>query len=138
MNDDIWASSNRAGFRALTEHDFGFQYRASTQFRLQTYKTRLENESRVGTWICQNLKESGDKKSKALNLIFEQVIVQFSDIFLHPQSRFFCLNFGCQSKSKVLKVKFGGFSVLNPNHLETDPLLTTWITHAQISDFQLN
>ena len=34
----------------------GFQYRASTQLRLQTFKIRLENETRVGTPICRNLK----------------------------------------------------------------------------------
>ena len=33
----------------------GFQYRASNRLRLQTFKTGLENESRVGTPICQNL-----------------------------------------------------------------------------------
>ena len=33
----------------------GFQYRASTRPSLQTFKTRLENESRVGTPIRQNL-----------------------------------------------------------------------------------
>ena len=33
----------------------GFKYRASTQLRLQTFKTRLENESRVSTPIRRNL-----------------------------------------------------------------------------------
>ena len=33
----------------------GFQYQASTLPRLQTFKTRLENESQIGTPICQNL-----------------------------------------------------------------------------------
>ena len=33
----------------------GFQYRASTRPRLQTFKTQLENESRVSTPIRQNL-----------------------------------------------------------------------------------
>ena len=33
----------------------GFQYRALTRLRLQTFKTRLENESRVGTPIRRNL-----------------------------------------------------------------------------------
>ena len=33
----------------------GFQYRGSTQPRLQTFKIRLENESRVGTPIRRNL-----------------------------------------------------------------------------------
>ena len=33
----------------------GFQYRASTQLRLQTFKIRTENESRVGTLLRRNL-----------------------------------------------------------------------------------
>ena len=33
----------------------GFQYRASTQPRLQTFKICLKNEYRVGTPICRNL-----------------------------------------------------------------------------------
>ena len=33
----------------------GFQYRASTRLRLQTFKTRLVNESREGTPIRRNL-----------------------------------------------------------------------------------
>ena len=34
---------------------FGFKYRALTRPRLQAFKIRLENESRVGTPIRQNL-----------------------------------------------------------------------------------
>ena len=34
---------------------FGFKYRASTRPRLQAFKIRLENESRVGTPICRSL-----------------------------------------------------------------------------------
>ena len=34
---------------------FGFKYRASTRPRLQAFKIRLENESRVGTPIRRNL-----------------------------------------------------------------------------------
>ena len=34
---------------------FGFQYRASTRLRLQTFKIRLENESQVGTPLRLNL-----------------------------------------------------------------------------------
>ena len=36
----------------------GFQYRASTQPSLHTFKIRLENEYRVGTPICCNLKST--------------------------------------------------------------------------------
>ena len=34
---------------------FGFKYRASTRPRLQAFKIRLENESRVGPLMRQNL-----------------------------------------------------------------------------------
>ena len=33
----------------------GFQYWASTRPRTQTFKSRLKNESRVGTLLCRNL-----------------------------------------------------------------------------------
>ena len=46
---------NRAFNRALTDHDFGFSNRASTRPRIQTFNIRLENESRVGTPLCQNM-----------------------------------------------------------------------------------
>ena len=55
MNDDIRASSNRARIRASTEHDFPISNRASTRLRAQTFKIRLDNESRVGTPLRRNL-----------------------------------------------------------------------------------
>ena len=60
---------------------FGFQYRASTGLGLQTFKTRLEKKSQVGTPIRRNLQPSkeqflvdGDKlnhfKQIALDTVF--------------------------------------------------------------------
>ena len=46
-------SLNQACIRLNTI--LGFQYRASTRLRLQTFKIRLENESRVGTPLRRNL-----------------------------------------------------------------------------------
>ena len=46
---------NRLLFVLQLKTILGFQYQASTQLRLQTFKTRLENESRVGTLIRRNL-----------------------------------------------------------------------------------
>ena len=45
MNGNIWVSLNQASIH----------YRASTRPRTQTFKIRLENESRVGTPLCRNL-----------------------------------------------------------------------------------
>ena len=42
-------------FMLLLNTILGFQYRASTWLRLQTFKTQLENESRIGTPIRRNL-----------------------------------------------------------------------------------